>query len=95
MLSLLWAPYSGKSNYHPRPRLRRYVPSAPYVRLKLLLARTHPRRVMLLSHLNAAVTEHHGNAVHRYAGLEQLDRESVPEAVRVAVWNPRQPKHGL
>jgi hypothetical protein len=43
---------------------------------------------MLLSHLDAAVAEHHGNTVHRYSGLEQLDGERVSKAVSVAVWNP-------
>ena len=65
------------------------LPCAPHVGLKLFLPLLHPRRIMLLSYLDAAVTEYHRNAVHRYPGLEQVDGERVSEAVGAAVWNPR------
>jgi len=42
---------------------------------------------MLLGHLDAAVTQQHRNALHRYTCLKQSNCERVSEAVGVAVWN--------
>jgi hypothetical protein len=44
---------------------------------------------MLLSNLDAAVTQQHRNALHRYTCLKQSHSERIPEAVGVAVRDPR------
>src|ERR1700739_3952534 len=59
-------------------------PSAPHIRLCLLLARVYPRCVMFLRNADAGVTQQNRGSFLRNAGQKQLHGEDVPEAVSVA-----------
>src|ERR1017187_928784 len=69
------------------------VPSSLHIGLQLLLPRPHPRGVMLLGHLHAAMAEHHGNPLQRHTRQQQFCGEGVAETMRVAIRHGRQFKY--
>jgi len=61
------------------------LPRVSQIGLQLFLARTHPRRVMLLRDAHTLVSEEHRDPLNQYATEEKLHSERVTEAVRMAL----------
>jgi hypothetical protein len=65
-------------------RFRTNAPGVANAVLKLDLPGLHKRRVALLGDLDRGVTEQQGDLVDGNAGKQHLNRECIPEHVRVA-----------
>jgi hypothetical protein len=68
-------------------QLRVFIPNAPNICLKLLLAGAYPGRIMPFGYLDALVTEQNRNSLEWHSSQQQIHRKGVAKAVWVAILN--------
>lgn len=61
-----------------------HLPSRLYALLKLILASTNPRRIVLFGDANAGVAKQDRNLIDGNAGQQHLDCKGIAEHVAVA-----------